>query len=60
MHLRIEFLSLDRSLFGFIYNRGKATLNENNQKVIFHEIGVGIILCSVFITLFDKSKSVEN
>lgn len=60
MHLRIEFLSLDRSLFGFIYNRGKATLNENNQKVIFHEIGVGIILCSVFITFFDKSKSVEN
>lgn len=59
MHLRIELLSGDRSLFGFVYNRGKATLNESNQKVIFHEIGVGFILASIFITFFDRNKPVE-
>jgi hypothetical protein len=50
MSIQLEILSKDRALLGFSYNRGSAM--SKNKPVIFHEIGIGILVINFYITFY--------
>jgi hypothetical protein len=57
MEVTIEFISKTRSLLGASYMKGEAFREDNKEKVIFHEFGIGLIFVGLFFTFITKGES---
>jgi hypothetical protein len=60
MEISLDLLSKNRSILGFCYNRGVATVEHKKTKeqhpVVFHEIDLGFIVATVTITIWSRLK----
>ncbi len=57
MELKFEFLSMNRSLLGLSYMKGEAVREDNNQKVIFHEFGIGFLFLNILVSVIGKGEN---
>ena len=56
MEVRIELMSLNRSLLGFCYMKGDIITDEGKEK-IFHEYAIGLLFINIMFTFYEKGES---
>lgn len=56
MELKLELLSLNRSLLGLSYMKGQGVTQEGKEKT-FHEFGFGLIFINIMFTFYEKGEN---